>query len=116
MPEICSRTVSFGLNNAQEGDSRGTQVPSGCQEFSRTGDWAAFGATFGRVASKNQTIFGYKLHLLITLSGVILDSELAPANATNGCERRAALQPYLLDGARWKGLCQRPSGGKPAVS
>lgn len=31
---------------------------------------------------KNQTIYGYKLHLLITLSGVILDFELAPANAT----------------------------------
>ncbi len=46
-----------------------------------TGDWAAHGATFGKVPSKKQTIFGYKLHLLITLGGVILDFELAPANA-----------------------------------
>ncbi len=39
-----------------------------------------YGATFGKVASKKQTIFGYKLHLLMTLSGVILDFELAPAH------------------------------------
>lgn len=45
-----------------------------------TGDWAAHGATFGKVSSKHLTIFGYKLHLLITLGGVILDFELAPAN------------------------------------
>ena len=35
------------------------------------------------MSSKKQTIFGYKLHLLITLSGVILDFELAPANASD---------------------------------
>jgi hypothetical protein len=44
-------------------------------------EWAAHGATFGRVPSKRETIFGYKLHLLVTLGGVILDFELAPANA-----------------------------------
>jgi len=46
-------------------------------------EWAVYGANFGRIASKTQTIYGYKLHLLITLSGVILDFELAPANATD---------------------------------
>jgi len=54
-----------------------------------TGDWQAHGARFGRIASKKQVIFGYRLHLLITLNGVILDFELAPANATDltiGCE------------------------------
>lgn len=45
-----------------------------------TGDWRAHGAAFGKVASKKLTMFGYKLHLLVTLSGVILDFELAPAN------------------------------------
>jgi len=45
-----------------------------------TGDWAAHRAAFGKVSSKKLTIFGYKLHLLITLGGVILDFELAPAN------------------------------------
>lgn len=33
--------------------------------------------------SKKQTIYGYKLHLLITLEGLILDFELAPANASD---------------------------------
>jgi hypothetical protein len=50
---------------------------------SSTGDWAAHGATFGKVTSKKRTIFGYKLHLLITLGGVILDFELAPANVVD---------------------------------
>ena len=50
---------------------------------SSTGDWAAYGATFGKVCTKKRTIFGYKLHLLVTLGGVILDFELAPANATD---------------------------------
>jgi len=50
---------------------------------SSTGDWAAYGAQFGKVSSKKQTIFGYKLHLLITLSGVILDFELAPTNVSD---------------------------------
>jgi IS5 family transposase len=50
---------------------------------SSTGDWEAYGARFGKVSSKNQTIFGYKLHLLVTLNGVITDFELAPANATD---------------------------------
>jgi hypothetical protein len=35
------------------------------------------------VPSKKQTIFGYKLHLLVTMGGVILDFELAPANMTD---------------------------------
>jgi len=48
-----------------------------------SGDWRAFGARFGKVPSKKETIFGYKLHLLITLGGLILDFELAPANASD---------------------------------
>jgi hypothetical protein len=48
-----------------------------------TADWPAYGATFGKVPSKNETIFGYKLHLLMTVGGLILDFELAPANATD---------------------------------
>jgi len=50
---------------------------------SSPGDWRAHGAAFGKVPNKKQTIFGYKLHLLVTLEGVILDFELAPANATD---------------------------------
>jgi IS5 family transposase len=48
-----------------------------------TGDWDVHGAAFGKVTSKKQTIYGYKLHLLVTFSGVILDFHLAPANATD---------------------------------
>jgi Transposase DDE domain len=46
-------------------------------------DWQASGSTFGKVPSKKQTIFGYKLHLLIAMNGVILDFELAPANESD---------------------------------
>jgi hypothetical protein len=48
-----------------------------------TGDWRAYEADFGKVSSKKQTIFGYKLHLLVTLNGVILDFALAPASVTD---------------------------------
>jgi Transposase DDE domain len=41
------------------------------------------GAAFGKVPTKKETIFGYKLPLLLTLGGVILDFELAPANAAD---------------------------------
>ena len=41
-------------------------------------------ATFGYVASKRLTIYGFKLHLLITHSGLILDFVLAPAHSTDG--------------------------------
>lgn len=34
-------------------------------------EWAAHGAAFGKVSSKKLTIYGDKLHVLITLNGVI---------------------------------------------
>ena len=46
-------------------------------------NWSAYGADFGHVASKKQTIYGYKLHLLVTMGGVIVDFELAPASASD---------------------------------
>jgi hypothetical protein len=45
-------------------------------------DWAAHGASFGTVPSKKQTIYGYKLHMLVTLGGLVLDFALAPAHVT----------------------------------
>lgn len=59
---------------------------------SSTGDWAAYGASFGRCATKKQTIYGYRLHLLITLGGAIVDFELTSADSD---EREAARD--LLD-------------------
>jgi hypothetical protein len=50
-----------------------------------TGDWDEHGAAYGKVSSKKQTISGSKLHLLVTMSGVILDFHLAPANASETC-------------------------------
>lgn len=55
---------------------------------SSTGEWAAYGADFGKVPTKKQTIFGYKLHLVITMGGVIVDFELAGASLD---EREVAL-------------------------
>lgn len=42
--------------------------------------WASYGARIGSVASKKQWMFGDKLYLLVTLSGVIIDFMLVPAN------------------------------------
>lgn len=47
-------------------------------------EWVLAAAAFGTCCSKKQTIFGYKLHVLITLGGVIRDFEVAPANVTDG--------------------------------
>ena len=48
-----------------------------------TGDWKAYEARFGKAITKKQTFFGYRLHLLITMSGLILDFELSSANCTD---------------------------------
>jgi hypothetical protein len=42
-------------------------------------DWLAADASYGRVPSKGQAIFGYKLHLLVTANGLIRDFELVSA-------------------------------------
>ena len=34
------------------------------------GEWPTYGAAYGKVPSKKQTIYGYKLHLLITLEAI----------------------------------------------
>lgn len=60
---------------------------------SSTADWAAHGATFGRCATKKQTISGDRLHLLITVGGAILDFELTSAAA----DERDAARDLVLD-------------------
>jgi hypothetical protein len=81
------KTVLQMMDLAQDGQCVIDSLPVPVVEFylvpSSTGDWKAHGARFGKVPSKKETIFGYKLHLLITLSGLILDFELAPANASD---------------------------------
>ena len=68
---------------------------------SAVGHWTEHGAAFGKVATKKQTIFGYKLQLLVTLNGVILDFLLAPANVTDleaGAELLAKHRDLLVIG------------------
>ena len=55
----------------------------------RASDGPIGGADYGPVSSKKIMIFGYKLHMLITLGGLIIDFELAPASEFDlavGCE------------------------------
>lgn len=81
------RSVLQDLDLSQDGQCIIDSLPVPVKAFhlvpGATGDWKAYGADFGKVSSKKQTIFGYKLHLLITMSGVIRDFELAPASATD---------------------------------
>ena len=84
---LIRRTVLQLLDVARDPHCVIDSLPIPVMQFylvpSSTGDWRAHQATFGMVPSKGETIFGYKLHLLITVGGVILDFELAPANATD---------------------------------
>ncbi len=57
--------------------------------------WRNEGADYGRVTTKKQTIFGYKLHLLVTLTGVIRTFSLAAASAHD-----VMVAPELL-GEEW---------------
>lgn len=81
---LIRRVLLEQIDLSQDGQCIIDSLPIPVVEFhlvpSSSGDWAAHGATFGKVSSKQQTIYGYKLHLLITLNGLILDFELAPAN------------------------------------
>lgn len=52
-------------------------------------------ARYGYNAAKSQTFYGYKLHLLATASGVVLDFALVPANVADG-----RLAEQLLIGQR----------------
>lgn len=75
------------LDLSQDGQCIIDSLPIPVVQFhlvpSSTGDWKAYGAAFGKVTTKKRTIFGYRLHLLISLSGLILDFELTPANCTD---------------------------------
>ncbi len=84
---LIRRTVLQMLDLAQDTQCVIDSLPVPVVQFylvpGSTGDWKAHGAAFGKVSSRSETIFGYKLHLLVTMGGLILDFELAPANATD---------------------------------
>jgi hypothetical protein len=72
-------------------------------------DWTINGATFGRVSSKKQTIFGYKMQLLVTLGGVILDFVLMSANIGDLQGGYELLQEHTdLDAVADKGYISEP--------
>jgi len=81
------KAVLYSLDLAQDKHCVIDSLPIPVVQFhlvpTSTSDWLAYGARFGKVPSKKQTVFGYKLHLLVTRNGLILDFELASANATD---------------------------------
>lgn len=84
---LVRRVVQGLLDLADDRQCAIDSLPIAVVQFHRaywsSGDWQADGASYGKVPSKHQTILGFKLHLLVTLSGVIVDFELAPANASD---------------------------------
>jgi hypothetical protein len=81
------RIILQTLDVAQEKECVIDSLPIPVVQFhlvpGSSADWGAYGAKFGKVPTKKMTIYGYKLHLLVTIGGVILDFELAPANETD---------------------------------
>lgn len=72
-------------------------------------EWTINGAAFGRVSSKKQTFFGYKMQLLVTLGGVILDFELVPANVADLQAGYELLEEHTdLDAVADKGYISKP--------
>jgi hypothetical protein len=79
------RLVLAALDLAADGQCVLDSVPVAAISFHLVPDnarsyWQTYGASFGYVASKKQWGFGDKLYLLVTLSGVIVDFVLIPAN------------------------------------
>jgi Transposase DDE domain len=84
---LLRRAVLAVLDVAQDRQCAIESLPIPVVQFywvpQASSDWRSHDAAFGRSCSKKQTFFGDKLHLLVTLGGVIRDFELAPANRTD---------------------------------
>jgi len=83
--------IVHGLDIAQDAYGLIDGIPIPVMEFhlapQRSRDWEAHDATFGHCASKKKTYFGYRMNLVTTSGGLIIDFELTSANAD---ERKAA--------------------------
>ena len=81
------RMLLAGIDMAQDNQCVIDSLPIPVVNFhlapASTGDWQACEASYGPVSSKKETIFGYKLHLLVTMGGIIIDFVLAPAHVTD---------------------------------
>jgi len=64
-------------------DSVPMAVVSYAHAPSASTEWRMHEASYGRNETKHQLFFGYKLHILITLEGVVLDWLLTPAHVTD---------------------------------
>lgn len=77
MTNLIRQTLLSQLELAQARQCVIDSLPSPVVQFhlvpGSTGEWPLYDADFGRIESKKETIFGYKLHLLITLGGLMLD-------------------------------------------
>lgn len=84
---LIRRVILSGLDLSRDSQCLIDSVPIPALQFhlvpSSSSDWKAYQATFGKAITKKQTFFGYRLHLLITMSGVILDFELTSANCND---------------------------------
>jgi IS5 family transposase len=93
---VLRQVILQAIDVAQDPQCVIDSLPIPVVEFHRvpgaSSDWAVHAAAYGKVPSKKLTIFGYKLHLLVTLGGVILDFVLAPANAND-----LTVAPELLE-------------------
>ena len=82
--------ITDGFDIAQDAYGVIDGLPLPVMEFhlapQRSRDWDAHGATFGYCASKKKTYFGYRLNLVPTSGGVILDVERTSANADERAE------------------------------
>jgi hypothetical protein len=90
------RITRAALDVAQDKQCVSDRLPIAVVTFhlvpSSTGDWDAHGAAYGRCVTKKRTIDGYRLNLLMTVGGVILDVELMSANAQEANDRRVSAQ------------------------
>lgn len=59
-----------------------------------TGDWWQHQAAYGYNPTTQRHFFGYKLYLLVTLTGMIVDFMLAPANVDERVAADELLDPY----------------------
>jgi len=84
---LIRQVILRSLDLSQDNQCLIDSVPIPALQFhlvpSSSADWKAYQATYGKAITKKQTFFGYRLHLLITMSGLILDFELTPANSTD---------------------------------
>ena len=110
---LVRRVVLRVLDVAQDRQCCIDSLPVPVVEFhlapQATKEWVINGATVGRVSSKKQTFFGYKMQLLVTLGGVIMDFVLVPANIADLQGGYELLEEHTdLDAVADKGYISKP--------